>query len=214
MKLNFSQSNETENTKDDVFESLKSFSDKYGDSPDEYLKYCFTEYKEKIRKEIIKNQDISFLKRFVENYRQFIFLDWQNLVIDLINANNKTVFNFFVFLKVFGILPVHLFDNFAFQKYQELISNKEELKELFKDDNRFKVKSVDMTENYIDLEKNLKKFYVLSIECATYVRSIDSEESKNVVDVSSDIILTNGLSFKPALDKDEIIYLEIENVQR
>lgn len=195
-----------------IFPSLKSYIEENGDNPNKYLQYCFTEYKENIRKKIIENKDISFLKDFVENYRQFIFLDWQNLVIDLINANNKTVFDFFVLLKQKEILPVNLFDCFAFQKYQELISNKEKVKELFKDDSRLKKKSFDSGNDWKDLEPNSTKFYVLNIECATYVRSYNSDEKKNVIDVSSDVVLTNGLSFKPALDKDEIVYLEVENV--
>lgn len=206
------QSIESEKIKENVFPSLKTFLNENDDNPNKYLQHCFTEYKEKIRKKAIENKDISFLKDFVEKYRQFIFLDWQNLVIDLINANNKTVFDFFVLLKQKEILPVNLFDCFAFQKYQELISNKEKVKEFFKDDSRLKIKSFDSGNDWKDLEPNSSKYYVLNIECATYVRSYNSDEKKNVIDVSSDVVLTNGLSFKPALDKDEIVYLEVENV--
>ena len=57
-----------------------------------------------------------------------------------------------------------------------------------------------------------KSYYILSIECGSYVRSVGTDENKNVVDVSSDVVLTKGISFKPALDNDEIIYLEVEDV--
>jgi hypothetical protein len=201
----------------DYFPSLKSFLDEKGDRPDDYIKACFIEYRENIRKKVIENRDISFLKEFIENFRQFVFLDWQNLVNDLINAKNGTVFYLIALMKQKEILPKNLCECPAFQKYQEIISDKEKLKEFFDSEglkDNLKIKSVDKTEYWMELESGSesKSYYILSIECGSYVRSVGTDENKNVVDVSSDVVLTKGISFKPALDNDEIIYLEVEDV--
>ena len=57
-----------------------------------------------------------------------------------------------------------------------------------------------------------KKFYVLSVECGDYVRASESEKMKSVLDVATDVLLLDGVSFNCALDNDEIIYLEVSNV--
>ena len=201
-------------TRDPFPPSLEDFLHEKGNNPSVYIRDCFQKYRENIRKEIIENKDISLLKKFVDNYRQFIFLDWQNLVIDLINAKNKTVFFFFAIIKQKDILPSNLAKCLAFQEYQKFISDKERLKELFNDDPALRIKTAESIDGWIDFEQHSEShfYYVLSIECACKVRSLNSEETKNVIDVSSDVVLTRGLSFKPALNNDEIIYLEIENV--
>ncbi len=195
------------------FLSLEKFLAEKGDLPNGYLERCRLDY-ESERNELIKNTDISIIKRFVDDYRQFIFLDWQKIVVDLINANNRMVFYFFAFLKQKSILPNDLNDCFAFQRYQELISYREKLRELFKDDDRFKITNVslDQYERTIEQKSDVCQYYVISIECGDYVREPGSSEKKKVVEVATDVVIVNELAFKGELDNDEIIYLEVPNV--
>lgn len=192
------------------FLSLKKYFD---ESPDKYLEECRLNYERK-RNELISNTDVSKIIDFVDVYRQFIFLDWQNVVIDLIKADNIMVFYFFAFLKLRSILPNNLNDCFAFQKYQELISNREKLRELFKDDARFKITDVPLVPYELTIEKKSDdcRYYVIFIECGDYVCEPDSKEKKNVIEVATDVILVNGLNFKGELDNDKIIYLEVPSV--
>lgn len=203
--------NETESQS--PFLSLEKFLAEKGDLPNGYLERCRLDY-ESERNELIKNTDISIIKRFVDDYRQFIFLDWQKIVVDLINANNRMVFYFFALLKQNSILPNNLNDCFAFQKYQELISNQEKLRELFKNDVRFKITNVPLVPYELTIEKKSDdcRYYVISIECGDYVCEPDSKEKKKVIEVATDVVLVNGLNFKGELDNDKIIYLEVPNV--
>ena len=192
------------------FLSLKKYFD---ESPDKYLEECRLNYERK-RNELITNTDVFKIIDFVDVYRQFIFLDWQNIVIDLINANNRMVFYFFALLKQKSIIPNDLNDCFAFQKYQELISNREKLRELFKDDAKFKITNVslDQYERTIEQKSDDCRYYVISIECGDYVCEPGSNEKKKVIEVATDVVLVNGLAFKGELDNDELIYLEVQNV--
>ena len=164
------------------FLSLKKYFD---ESPDKYLEECRLNYERK-RNELISNTDVSKIIDFVDVYRQFIFLDWQNFVIDSINANNRMVFYFFAFLKLRFILPNNLNDCFAFQKYQELISNREKLRELFKDDARFKITDVPLVPYELTIEKK-------SDDCRYYVIFIE----KNIIYKINYIFFRNIFKFIP-----------------
>ena len=221
MKLNIPENNkqtlENENNQKSTFQSLKVFLSENSDSPDEYLRKCRLEYEGR-RREIINNKSPSAfsVKSFVEDCRQLLFLDWQNLALELIETKSKAVFYLFAFMKQMDILPKseELKDIVAFQEYQELISDKEKLHEIFANDSEFK--SAKFSENSewqtVEAKTEEKKFYVLSVECGDYVRASESEKMKSVLDVATDVCLLDGLSFKCALDKDEIIYLEVSNV--
>ena len=221
MKLNIPENNKqtlgNENNQKSTFQSLKDFLSENSDSPDEYLRKCRLEYETK-RKEIISNKTpLAFsVKSFVEDCRQFLFLDWQNLALELIAAKSKAVFYLFAFMKKLDILPKtnELKDILAFQKYQELISDKEKLHEIFENDAALEMAKFSASAEWQTVEEKDegKKFYVLSVECGDYVRAADSDEKKSVLDVATDVCLLDGLSFKCALDNDEIIYLEVSNV--
>ena len=105
-------------------------------------------------------------------------------------------------------------DCFAFQKYQELISNREKLRELFEGDANFKITNVsfDQYERTIEQKSDDCRYYVISIECGDYVCEPGSNEKKKVIEVATDVVLVNGLAFKGELDNDELIYLEVQNV--
>ncbi|HBB14144.1 MAG TPA: hypothetical protein DCZ76_07700 [Treponema sp.] len=205
--------NKNETQLESTFLSLQKFLDENGDLPDDYLKKCRLDYEQE-RNALIKNSDVFMIRRFVDSYRQFIFLDWQNIAVDLINANNRMVFYFFALLKQNSILPNNLNDCFAFQKYQELISNREKLRELFKDDAKFKIENVPFGkyEQTVKEKSDTCRYYVISIECGDYVCEPGSNEKKKVIEVATDVVLVNGLAFKGELDNDEIIYLEVPNV--
>lgn len=210
----------TEDTIKSTFTSLSDFINKNGDSPDNYIRNCRLKYEsereEFINRKTIKIEDIAFIKQFAEDYKQFLFLDWQNLVLKLIAANNKSVFYLFAFMKQLDILPKkeELKDITAFQKYQDLISDKEKLSEIFENDTSFKVAKFSASTEWqtIETKTEEKKFYVFSIECGNYVREADSEENKSVLDVATGVLLFDGFSFKGAFDRDEVIYLEVPNV--
>lgn len=214
---NDKQSLKNERNQKSTFQSLKDFLGENSDSPDEYLRKCRLEYEAK-RREIISNKSpsASSVKSFVEDCRQFLFLDWQNLALELIAAKSKAVFYLFAFMKKLDILPKtdELKDILAFQKYQELISDKEKLHEIFENDAALKTAKFSASAEWQTVEEKDegKKFYVLSVECGDYVRAAESEKMKSVLDVATDILLLEALSFKCALDNDEIIYLEVQNV--
>lgn len=214
---NDKQSLKNERNQKSTFQSLKDFLGENSDSPDEYLRKCRLEYEGR-RKEIISNKTplASSVKSFVENHRQFLFLDWQNLALELIAAKSKAVFYLFAFIKQMDILPKkdELKDIVAFQQYQDLISDKTTLREIFENDDALKTAKFSASAEWQTVEEKNdgKKFYALSVECGDYVMAADSDEKKNVLDVATDVCLLDGLSFKCALDNDEIIYLEVSNV--
>ena len=119
-------------------------------------------------------------------------------------------------MKQADILPKseELKDIAAFQKYQDLISDKETLRKIFANDSAFKSAKFSANNELQTVEAKAegKKFYVLSVECGDYVRAADSNEKKSVLDVATDVLLLDGVSFNCALDNDEIIYLEVSNV--
>lgn len=173
----------------------------------EVLFEYYSLYKES-RKRFVENGE--GIENLFNNYRTFLVLDWENIVLELLKKKKSTVFNFFVKLEQNDILPEKLVECHAFQEYQKIIADRTVLKSMFDGNPKFKIAlAKEAAGDWKNLEDGGKSFYILSIECATYVRSSDSNETINVLAVSENIVLTDGVVFKGALPSDEIVYLEV-----
>lgn len=167
------------------------------------------------KKEIFALPMSEFKARITElstNFYEFLALDWQNILLELVEKRSFYIFDFVLFLHEKTIFPENLEDKFAFKAYQNLLCDKKVIKELSEKSElsaRLKIKTTE-SENWEMLESGNKEIYVLRSECASYVRSANSTtEEYNTLKIGSGIVKTNGLEFKSPLPFDEIVYFEV-----
>lgn len=212
------ESTEVDNNPNDMFDWAKVYlSGKFSDArnaPKEFLEKYRDSYDE-AKKEAFNSPLSSFrekLKYLKDNFYEFLELDWQNIMMNLVKKWNSKIFDFILFLNEEAILPDDFENSFAFKAYQDFICSKKAMKKLSAStevSGRLKIKTSN-SENWEVIEDNNKEFYVLKIECASYVRSVNSPmEEFNTLKVSDGIVKTKGLVFKSPFPFDEIFYYEV-----
>lgn len=207
------QSKDT-NTSEKILEELS----KYSDAPKKFLSDYKTLY-EKYKKDLIESNNELFentLSLLIENFKPFVILDWANILSELIRIHHPLIFCFMGKLKLEEVLPQKIEENYVFKAYQELIEDEVLLKQMKNSlaDNykeRFHIFSDDTENNFINLEaeKQDKSFYIISLQCASYVRSFGQTSKINTLDVSENIIITKGLEYQSSIPFDNLVYWEI-----
>lgn len=202
------------NTSEKILEELK----KYSDAPKKFL----SDYKvlyEKHKKELINSKNEIFettLSLLIENFKPFIVLDWANILSELIRIQHPFMFCFMGKLKIEEVLPAKIEENYVFKVYQEIIEDENLLKKLKNSlSENYKEKlhffSDDTENNFINLEPDKKDraFYIVSLQCASYVRSYGENSKINTLDVADNIIITKGLEYQSNIPFDNLVYWEI-----
>ena len=204
---------ETSSDTSDILAWTKDFlSDKYSDNPKSFLeeyRRCYDDEKEKLFK-LSLSEFKEKLPVLSDNFYEFLALDWQNILVELVAKRSVYVFDFVLFLNQKAFLPQNLEDCFAFTEYQNFLDDKDVVKEMAKKEelfNRLKIKKTE-SENWECLENADKEFYMLKSECASYVRSSGETNEIDTIDISSGVVKTKGLEYKSPLPFDEIIYYE------
>ena len=197
-----------------VLEELK----KYSDAPKKFL----TDYKtlyERYKKDLLDSKDIVFentLALLIENFKPFVILDWANILLNLIKSQHPFIFYFMGKLKLEEVLPQRIEENPIFKAYQELIEDenfikrmKNSLSDEYKE--KFHIFSDDTESNYINLEpeKTNNPFYIISLQCASYVRSVGQSSKYTILDVSENVIITKGIEYQSSISFDNIVYWEL-----
>jgi hypothetical protein len=211
--LDLDDPTETSSDSTDILAWTKEFlSDKYSNNPKRFLeeyRRCYDDEKEKLF-QLPLSEFKEKLSVLSDNFYEFLALDWQNILVELVAKRSVYVFDFVLFLNQKALLPQNLEDCFAFKEYQNLLDDKDVLKEFAKKgelSNRLKIKTTE-SENWECLENADKEFYMLKTECASYVRSVGDIKEINTIEISSGVVKTKGLEYKSPLPFDEIIYYE------
>ena len=153
--------------------------------------------------------------KLVEDCRPFFILDWQAVVIELIEAKNPLVCFLMVFLKNEDILPDEPLKLNAYRQYREFVENKEQLKNLF---DSYRLGQLlhccccDTKKEWKDLEPDghAKEYYVLLLESASYVRPYnDAAKKLSILDVDASVVVTKGLEYHSDVDFDELFYIAL-----
>lgn len=153
---------------------------------------------------------------FFDSFKQFILLDWQNILLDLIENHKTCIFDFMLALKKKEILPdtEKLKESYAFQKYCSFVSDAKSFDVMRKAEdenfmNRISIISKDTDGKWEEIADAEKQYYVISLECASYARSSGSSQKINTLDVHGGVVVTKGLEYMSSVAFDKIIFWEI-----
>ena len=194
--------------------SREFLSEKYANAPKTFLeryREAYDEQKAKIFALPLSDfrGKISVLSDY---FYEFLALDWQNILLELVKAKNVCLFEFVLFLQEKVILPQNpdeLENNPAWNAYQELLDDKKTIGDMAqKVGSHLKIKTTD-SEKWEVLEDSGKSCYVLKMECASYARSVNDLKELNSLDVVFGVVKTNGLEYKSPFAFDEIVYYEV-----
>lgn len=182
---------------------IQAYGDLYRKEKEKILKLSCSDFKGSVNK-------------FIDSFKQFVLIDWQNMLFEMMERHSTCIFDFMVALKNKEILPdsENLKESLVFQKYQDYVADSKNLDLLLKSEdsdyvNRMNVLGKDTEGKWEEIADSNKSYYVVALECASYIRNAGSSQKINTLDVSSDVVITNGLEYSSSIEFDKVVFWEV-----
>lgn len=207
---------------DDNIESYENDSDylddlrKYSDSPRDYLYNYYEKYHKKRADFINGNfKDLGkFTSEFVYWFKEFLRLNWREIVKKMFDTKNLALCFFFAYLQSYGILEKEDFGSELFREYLNFLKNTDELKTLINKSpykTNFKIYCCEDTlDDFTPIEKSdkEKKYCLISMpdDGIAAVRCLG--KNYRFSDLEKNILILEEIEVKASLG-DEFIYIGI-----
>lgn len=210
MNITFKKNDGNINSSNDILAWSKEYlSEPYKNAPRKFLEKYWETYEAEKKRIFSPNTLLDEFKKQLpilsKDFYNFLALDWQTKMIELIEKRSPYIFEFILFLDE----KITIKDSYAFKRFQDFINEDGVLNELVeKTEGHLKIKKNENNQ-WTKIEAADKTCYILKIDCATYVRSVETTKEFTTLDVCEGVVKTSGLEFKSQLPFDEIIYYEV-----